>query len=230
MTKLLAVDTCSKSCSVAVFTGRQAAVELTASAARTHTAHLMQMIHQALEMAESDVGDLDALAVTLGPGSFTGLRIGLATVKGLAFMGRKPVIGVSSLEALAWQGMPWPHAVCAMLDARRGEVYSAVYRARGDRLEREGAERVLSADAVLESAPRPCIFVGDGARLHRERIAAALGENARFAPDERHVIRASSVAALALRQLEGESAGAVCQVVPRYIRRPDAEKVSRSNY
>jgi tRNA threonylcarbamoyladenosine biosynthesis protein TsaB len=223
MSNLLAVDTTSKSCSVAVILGQKPAIEITAAVAKTHATQLLPMIRQALRTAAATVGDLDAMAVTIGPGSFTGLRIGLSTVQGLAFAGRTPVIGVSSLEALAYQGLPWPQAICAMLDARRGEVYSAFYRACGERLEREGPERVLAPESLLAEVPRPCLFVGDGARLHRALIENTLGDSACFAPPERHVIRASSVAAVARPQLEGLRPGDGAGIVPRYVRRADAE-------
>ena len=147
--KLLAVDTSTRACSVAVVDQDRLACEITTGPAGTHSTHLLSLIRTALELSEMELHGIDGLAVCVGPGSFTGLRIGVSTVKGLAFATAKPVAGVSSLEALAQPCLPWPHLICAMLDARKGEVYAARYRARDGRLEREGREVVLSiADAL----------------------------------------------------------------------------------
>jgi tRNA threonylcarbamoyladenosine biosynthesis protein TsaB len=117
---LLAVDTSTCSCSVAVMTGDRIASELTSLSSRTHTTHLMAMIRDALARAHTEPAALDGFAVTVGPGSFTGLRIGISTVKGLAFACGKPCVGISSLEALAAACPPHPYAICSVMDARKG--------------------------------------------------------------------------------------------------------------
>jgi tRNA threonylcarbamoyladenosine biosynthesis protein TsaB len=101
--KILAVDTATKSCSVAIIDAGSLSAELTTQSDQTHSKHLMQRIDAVLGMADLSAVDLDGLAVTLGPGSFTGLRIGISTIKGLAYALGKPVVGISSLNALAWQ-------------------------------------------------------------------------------------------------------------------------------
>lgn len=221
--KLLAVDTASRSCSVAVADGERLAAELTATVARTHTAHLMTMVDSALGMAGLDVGAMDGFAVTLGPGSFTGLRIGISTVKGLAFAAGRPAAGVSSLAALACQALPWPGLVCALLDARRGEVYAGLYRVAGGRPVALAAERVLPPERLLAEIHTPCMFVGDGAERHQGLVRARLGERAHFLPGERNVIRAANVAALAIPALELAGAGDLDLLLPRYVRPSESE-------
>jgi tRNA threonylcarbamoyladenosine biosynthesis protein TsaB len=166
---------------------------------------------------------LDGLAVCVGPGSFTGLRIGVSTVKGLAFATAKPVAGVSSLEALAQACLPWPHLICAMLDARKGEVYAARYRARDGHLEREGHEVVLSIEDALGGIHEACLFVGDGASRYRETIGVRLGPLALFPAPGQDIIRASTVAALAQVQFARKQIADLDRLVPCYVRHSDVE-------
>jgi tRNA threonylcarbamoyladenosine biosynthesis protein TsaB len=221
--KLLAVDTSTRACSVAVVDQDRLACEITTGPTGTHSTHLLRLIRMALEFSEIELHGLDGLAVCVGPGSFTGLRIGVATVKGLAFAAAKPVSGVSSLEALAQPCLPWPHLICAMLDARKGEVYAARYRGRDGRLEREGREVVLSIADALVGIHEACLFVGDGARRYNEAIGSKLGPLALFPAAGQDIIRASSVAALAQRQFVRKEIEDLDRLVPRYVRHSDAE-------
>jgi tRNA threonylcarbamoyladenosine biosynthesis protein TsaB len=221
--KLLAVDTSTRACSVAVVDRDRLASEITTGPTGTHSTHLLRLIRMALALAEVELHGLDGLAVSVGPGSFTGLRIGVSTVKGLAFATAKPVAGVSSLEALAQPCLPWPHLICAMLDARQDEVYAARYRGREGRLEREGREAVLSIEDALDGIHEVCLFVGDGASRYRGPIGAKLGPLALFPAPSQDIIRASSVAALAQRQFARNEIDDLDRLVPRYVRQSDAE-------
>ena len=221
--KLLAVDTSTRACSVAVVDQDRLACEITTGPAGTHSTHLLSLIRTALALAEMELHGLDGLAVCVGPGSFTGLRIGVSTVKGLAFATAKPVAAVSSLEALAQPWLPWPHLICAMLDARKGEVYAARYRARDGHLEREGREAVLSTEEALDGIHETCLFVGDGASRYREPIGVRLGPLALFPAAGQDIIRASSVAALAQVQFARKEIEDLDRLVPRYVRHSDAE-------
>jgi len=221
--KLLAVDTSTRACSVAVVDGDRLASEITIGPTGTHSTHLLSLIRTALSLAEMELNGLDGLAVCVGPGSFTGLRIGVSTVKGLAFAAGKPVAGVSSLEALAQPCRPWPHLICAMLDARKTEVYAARYRACDGRLEREGFEAVLSIEDALDGIHDACLFVGDGARRYREPIGLKLGSLALFPTASQDIIRASSVAALAQLQFARKKIEDLDRLAPRYVRHSDAE-------
>jgi len=221
--RILAVDTATRCCSVAVRDGERLAAELSVLSERTHSVHLMRMIREALKLAALELQQIDGLAVSIGPGSFTGLRIGISTVQGLAFAGGKPCVGVSSLEALASGCLPWPHAISALMDARKGEVYVGRYRERGDRLERLTPERVMLLEDVLQPMEAPWLFVGDGAERYQERIRAVLGELAAFAPLERNYPRAGIVARLAQPLLEGGQGVDAGLLSPRYLRQSDAE-------
>lgn len=234
--RILAVDTCSRSCSVAVTDSGKLAGEVTTLRPQTHSRHLMRMIDMALEMAGTTLDAVDAFGVTRGPGSFTGLRIGISTIKGLALAAGKPAVGVSSLQALALPLMCFDRLVCALLDAGKGEVYSASYRfARSAGLsETEGdsrwgttgfsaEEKVLHPADVLADITAPCTFVGEGARAYASLITARLGEKARLAANEHHVIRGASVARLAFLRLKYDAGNDITGLVPRYLRKSDAE-------
>jgi tRNA threonylcarbamoyladenosine biosynthesis protein TsaB len=220
---VLALDTATRSCSVAVAIDGRTASEVSTLSNRTHSLHLMGMIRDALALAELSLTDIDGLAVTIGPGSFTGLRIGISTAKGLAFAAGKPCVGVSSLEALASVCLPWPERICVLMDARKGEVYTAIYQESGGRLERIGDERVVAPETILRTIASPHLFVGEAVLLYEKQIRAIVAENARWAPRDRLFPKASTVAWLARDLLAAATADEVDCLVPRYLRQSDAE-------
>lgn len=221
--KILAVDTATKSCSVAVTDGEVVCAELTTVNEQTHSKHLLEMIHTVTQMADMSIAELDGFAVTIGPGSFTGLRIGISSIKGLALAFDKPVVGISSLEALAQQTVPSSYLVVPCLDARKGEIYFAHYRFANGLLTKEKVEVVLPPDQVVKDIFEPCIFVGSGAQVYQDLIRQELGANAIIALQNRHIIRASTVAYLGMKRLENDDVDDINALVPHYIRKSDAE-------
>jgi len=221
--KILAVDTATTSCSAAIVNDGLVSAELSTVNNQTHSRHLMNMIDTVCGMSGVKIAEMDGFAVTVGPGSFTGLRIGVSTVKGLAWSLDKPVVGVSSLDALAWQCTPVKYLVCALLDARRHEVYCCRYRFQDGELKKEGAEQVLSPVEVIGDIREPCLFVGSGAVLYRGQIADKLGASAHFAGWNHDNIRASSVAGLSLERFIHQKTDDVALLVPQYIRKSYAE-------
>ena len=220
---ILAVDTATNSCSVAVTDDGKLAAELTISKDETHSKHLMELIHSVLQNAGFGVGDLDGLAVTIGPGSFTGLRIGISTIKGLALALGKPVVGVSTLKALARQCGQTPHLICPLLDARKGEVYAATYGFNKGQLIQKTGARAMIPEAVVEDIKSTCVFIGTGARVYRQRIIAVAGSLAHFVPEGQNTIKASSVAFLSMPRFEANDTDGISDLVPHYIRKSDAE-------
>ena len=222
--KILAVDTATASCSAAVMrTDGSLLAELTKVETRTHSMHLMNIINCVCDLSGIEIGDLGGFAVTVGPGSFTGLRIGISTIKGLAWSLKKPVVGISSLDALAWQCQQSDYLICPLLDARKKEVYFCRYRFQRGELKKEGIEQVGAPEQALHDIREPSLFVGSGALLYREIISAELGALAQFASATQHVIRASSVAGLSLSEFNACNTDDIALLVPHYIRKSDAE-------
>ena len=221
--KILAVDTATKSCSVAVIDGDSLLAESTTFNDQTHSRHLLNIIDTVMGKAGLKITQLDGFAVSIGPGSFTGLRIGISSIKGLAFSLNKPVVGVSSLEALAFQCRQNPYLICPLIDARKQEVYFCRFRYKKGELIKEGPERVASPAEAVRGIREPCVFVGTGAKLYQELILTELGDLAHFVAESQHPIQASAVAWLSLPRFKRQETDDVHLLVPHYIRKSDAE-------
>jgi tRNA threonylcarbamoyladenosine biosynthesis protein TsaB len=181
------------------------------------------MISHLIEEVGLRIDAMDAFAVVQGPGSFTGLRIGISSINGLAASSGKPVVGVSSLEALARQCLGFSGNICAMIDARKSEVYFAVYRAEAGDLQRLTAEQVAPPDQAVAATDTPCLFVGSGALLYRHMIEKRSEAPALPAAPFQHHIRASTVAYLAWQRMEQGDCAAIQGLVPSYVRQSDAQ-------
>lgn len=220
---ILAVDTATTSCSVAIIDENCVLTEVTLDREETHSKHLMDMIHSAIGFSGLNFSDLDGFAVVKGPGSFTGLRIGISTVKGLAKGFEKPMVGISSLEALAMQASSSPHLICPLLDARRGEVYFSKYRVKDGRLTAEADEQVSSPENAIRDIAEACVFVGNGTLLYRKMLWDMMGASANFAPMPQNTIKASTVAFLSLNKFQNSDTDDIDTFIPHYIRKSDAE-------
>jgi tRNA threonylcarbamoyladenosine biosynthesis protein TsaB len=221
--KILAVDTATTSCSVAVVHNDAVLAETTLVRQQTHSKHLMEMIDHVLGLSGLTISALNGFALTIGPGTFTGLRIGLGTIKGLAMASHCPVVGISSLDALAMQAAPTPHMICSMIDARRKEVYFSAYRLQDGRLKKETKDVVLPPEAAAAYIEEPCVFVGSGALTYRTVIQASVDNRAYFMPPLQNIIKASTVAHLSMPKFKSDNTDQIGSLVPYYIRRPDAE-------
>lgn len=220
---ILAVDTATRTCSVAVLVDGEVSVELMDVSGETHSRHLMTMVDRAVYESGVDVGGFDGFAVTRGPGSFTGLRIGISAVKGLAAAAGKPVAGISSLKVLAAQAAGTADLIYTVLDARRNEVYGAGFRHYDGRLDQVRPEVVMPPEAAVEGIDENCLLVGDGVRVYRERLLGVLGPLASVAPPDCHVIRASTIGYLALEAFGRGAGAAPAALVPSYIRQSYAD-------
>jgi tRNA threonylcarbamoyladenosine biosynthesis protein TsaB len=221
---LLAVDTSTSTGGVAVVENDTVVAAIQVTSKKTHAKRVMAAIDTALHLAVMDVGQLDGYVVTVGPGSFTGLRIGISAVKGLGFATGKPAAGVSTLEVLAYPFAWFPHLVCPMLDARKEQVYSALYRWGGNgQWERIAPECVVDPALWLDAIDRPCLFVGDGAMLYRRLIEDKLGSGAMFVPPCLNTLQVAVVAEIGLREFEKGNSVDAAHLAPRYIRSSDAE-------
>lgn len=221
--KILAVDTATTSCSVAIVDQTSLLSEFTLDSEETHSKHLMGMVKATLKMSGLNFPDIDGFAVTRGPGSFTGLRIGISTIKGLAVASGKPVVGVSSLESLAHQVSYSRDLICPILDARKGEVYFSRYRYLNGHLKKQTKERVAPPDKAIDGLNESCLFVGNGALLYNKMILEKMGEFASFAPMIQNTIRASTLAYLSMAKFEKDDTDDIEKILPYYIRKSDAE-------
>lgn len=222
--KILAIDTGGYSCSVALTENDTLKYEYAADHGRTHAVTLPGMIDAVLSASGTPFGDIDGFAVSTGPGSFTGLRIGIATIKGLGLAASKPVAAVSSLEALAYQCPGVETLICPLIDARKKEVYAAFYRWCGGRLNTVDPPTVGTPENILPGIRERCFFVGSGALLYKDIIENRLEKTSSIAPPGVNRVRASTVARLGYRQLQDNRGVSAHSVVPLYVRRPDAVK------
>ncbi len=238
---ILAVESSGNVASAAIAERSKILAEYTVNIGKTHSQTLLPMIDRVLSDAEMSVNDLDAIAVSRGPGSFTGLRIGSATAKGLAASAGIPIIDVPTLEALAvGVGNAGGRLICPIIDARRNEVYSALFE-ENDRfgsvsgvqgsthgpLTRIGQERALGMEqllAELTAMDREVIFVGDALRVHAEKIKAAGNGKFILAPLSACDLRAGCVATVGLNMLESGKAIDGSDHTPVYLRLSSAER------
>ncbi|QWV98884.1 tRNA (adenosine(37)-N6)-threonylcarbamoyltransferase complex dimerization subunit type 1 TsaB [Geomonas nitrogeniifigens] len=224
--KILTVDTSSNCSSVSLSDDATLLGECLLGEDRSNSGRLMDSISGLLRAARLAPEGLDCLAVSLGPGSFTGVRVGIATVKGLALATGKPVVGFSSLAMLA-MNLPYSSAqVAPLFDARKGEVYGALYRC-GALPAAVVADAVLSPADFLALVREPTIFVGDGALRYRDLIRDTLGELAIFPPWHTNLPRASAGAVIAREAAREGKFTPLAQLNPTYLRASEAEIAKR---
>ena len=223
---ILAFETSAKSCSAALHDGQKLLAESYQNSGLTHSQTLMVMAEDLLKVCGKSAADVTHLAVAAGPGSFTGIRIGVSAAKGFAWGAELPVYGVSTLEAMALGLGAMDGHVCACMDARRKQVYNAVFLAEDGCLTRVSEDRAISLEELkkeLEHIDGPIYLVGDGAELTFRTLSADL-PGLRLPPEHRRHQRASGVALAAIEAMNrGESAdGAALQ--PNYLRMSQAER------
>jgi tRNA threonylcarbamoyladenosine biosynthesis protein TsaB len=225
--RLLAVETSTLTGAVALLDGAAVVAETRLNVAVTHGERLLMTVDGLLAAARWDLGALDAFAVAIGPGSFTGLRIGVSTVKSLAFATGKRLVGVPTLDALAWSLPYAAHPVCPILDAKKDEVYAALYATGGGRLEQLLPYRAVAPEALAESLVRdvggPVVFLGDGVAPFASVLTRVMGGAARFAPAGLRLPSAASLGDLAASALGRGEAADPATLAPLYVRRSEAE-------
>lgn len=221
--KILAIETSTMLGGIAIMDEENLIAEIRLNVKSTHSERLMLGIDSALRLADLRISDIDVYCTSIGPGSFTGLRIGLSTVKGFAFATGRPVVAVPTLDAFAWNLPFSTYPVCPMLDARKKEVYTALYKWDGKDFEKIIPELSVRPDDFIRDIKGPVIFIGEGARIYRETILSIMGGDALFAPPDRDVPSASSVAHLGIKKaIRGEFSDPV-SLTPFYIRKSEAE-------
>ena len=220
---VLGIETSSLHGGVAVVGAEGLVAECILNLEVTYSERLLPAVERVLADAGLTVEDLGGLAVAIGPGSFTGLRIGLSTAKGLAAASGTPLVGVPTLKALAWSHPLSRYPICPILDARKGEVYCAMFRWAHGEFEQVMADAALPPAALAARIAEPTLFVGDGVAAYGRFLAGALGPRAVFAPPSLSGARPVAVAALGRdRLLRGERDDPAA-LVPSYLRPSEAE-------
>ena len=217
----LACDTSTSILSVALSTETSLMAEWTQECGRAHTERLMEVTRFLLKEADTCLADVDHLAVSRGPGSFTGLRVGISAWQGLALGANKPLVGVSTLDAMS-RLVTWEGQVCTLLDARMHEVFFAVYLFENGLRTQVVTEQAGPIDDLLDIVEENTLFLGNGAALYRDTIKAKTA-NPVFAPPWMSVPRAAAVAAESRAVLCKEPGMAEQAVEPVYLRKAQAE-------
>lgn len=218
--KLLVIDTSGPVCGTAVMDGEKTVSEFTAQNRNTHSASLMPMVEAALAAAGTEIGQLDAIAAVTGPGSFTGVRIGVATAKGLAHGAGIPCIPVDALEALSVSAGAFDGIICPIQDARAGQVYAAAFR-DGCRLTGDAPMKLDDFLEKIAGLGDHFLFTGDGVPVFREKIREILGEKAVFSPAHLGYLRPSAAGLIAMNK--GEKTDYL-HLEATYLRPPNAQK------
>lgn len=224
--RIFAVDTSARSASAALVENGVIKGEYFINTMLTHSETLMPIVDLLFKSVRVEPKDVDCFAVNCGPGSFTGLRIGIAAIKGMTFALEKPCIAVSTLESMAYNLLGENAVVCAVMDARCSQVYNALFDVSGGEPVRLCDDRALQIDELAEelrSIEKRIVLVGDGAKLCYDRLSQELS-NVEIANENVRYQRASSTAFVAERLFEKGEILTSSQLMPRYLRLPQAQR------
>lgn len=225
--KILALDSSGLVASVAVIEDDEMIAEYTVNYKKTHSQTLLPMIDEMVKMINLDMATIDAIAVMAGPGSFTGLRIGAASAKGLGLALDKPLIAVPTLEALAYNLYGVDMLICPLMDARRNQVYTGIYYFEGVELKTlkdQCAEDIEATIGYLNKQGRPVIFLGDGVPVYRDIIKERAQCKYSFAPAHLNRQRAGALGTLAIIYHEQGKDISADEYRPDYLRLSQAER------
>ena len=220
---ILALESSAKAASAALMEDESLIAQYSQCSGLTHSRTLLPMVEDMLKNTEKKIADVDLIAVAHGPGSFTGIRIGVSTVKGLAWASDKKCVGVSTLEAMAWHGVSAGGLICPVMDARRSQVYNALFETDGDgrpvRLTEDRAVSLAELAGELKDYECAPLLVGDGAKLTYDYLTNE-GIACRMAPANLLYQSAWGVGMAAL----GKDAGSADDLLPVYLRLSQAER------
>jgi len=224
---VLGIETSSTCGSVAVVEDRKVLGELFFNTGRKHSTKIVPSITNLLSTVGLDKADLEGIAVTSGPGSYTSLRIGISIAKGLAYSLDIPLIGISTLQCVAFNSIISPHLICSLIDARKGELYSALFRYNTGELERISEDQIVSIDYLCQAIDEKTVLIGDGLYLYKSTFVDRINGLVLFAPEHLCYGRASSCAILGIDNFKKAKRDEVNTLVPKYIRQADAELLDK---
>lgn len=223
---ILSVDSSSSTATCALVKEDKILGEINLNDKKEHSVILIDLIDSLLTRCNLTLDDVDGFAISEGPGSFTGLRIGMATIKGLAFGSNKPCLAISTLDTLAYNVVNFNGIICPIMDALRGNVYSNLYKNNNGKLEAISEANCLSIEelvSVLKEKNEPVIFLGDGLIKHKEYLLENLN-NLSFAPLNSNYPKASSLGELALQLFNSGVTQDLNKIAPVYLRKSQAER------
>lgn len=225
--KLLAIDTTSNVATAAVVEETKCLGEITLNHSKTHSQKMMPIIESLLNELALDIKELDGIAVSAGPGSFTGVRIGMATAKALGHAQNLPVYPVSALEGLAYNVPAFDGLICPIMDARRDQVYTAIFKIENQKMVRILEDSPLSINELLMELDKnneKVLFLGDGIVRFKDTIINHIGDRSVFASPHLRMQRASSVGFLVLEKIDEFENPSYLNAVPDYLRKSQAER------
>jgi tRNA threonylcarbamoyladenosine biosynthesis protein TsaB len=222
--RVLGIDTSTSCGSIGLIVDERILCEYSLEGKASHSERILKTIDRVLEDSGFSIGDIDGFVISIGPGSFTGLRIGVSAVKGLAFATGKPVAGVSTLDALAQNVRYSPYLICPLLDARKGEVYAALYRnAEKDGLSKLAPEMAIKPADLLKRINEKALFLGNGVNPYGDLIRRELGSMAHIAHSPFNFVHGAVVAQLGRQNLKKGEYLDLEGFTPQYLRKSDAE-------
>ncbi|MEW6615229.1 MAG: tRNA (adenosine(37)-N6)-threonylcarbamoyltransferase complex dimerization subunit type 1 TsaB [Thermodesulfobacteriota bacterium] len=223
--KVLAIETSTMAGSVALVDDDELVSEYLLNIDITHSERLLLAIDCVMRDTMISMGEIDGFAISIGPGSFTGLRIGASTVKGLAYAVNKPVVGIPTLDAMAENISFTGYLICPILDARKKQVYTALYkRDAKNRLKKITPDLAINPGELLKKIQEKVVFLGDGIKVYHTLIKEVLKDMAFFAPLNLRLPRAASVARLSLYQFKKNNVLDLNTFTPSYVRPSEAEE------
>jgi len=225
--RILALDSSGLVATIAIIEDNQMLAEYTVNYKKTHSQTLLPMLDEVVKMIEFDLSTLDAIAVAGGPGSFTGLRIGAATAKGLGLALNKPLIHVPTVDGMAYNLYGNNGLICPIMDARRNQVYTGIYRFEDGEFQVIEEQMAISLDELigkLNQYGEKVTFLGDGVPVYQEKILAELQLDVYFAPSYMNRQRASAVGALGMKYFKEGKFESAAEHRPDYLRLSQAER------
>ena len=228
---ILALDTSGPNCSVAILSDQKVIANFNINIGKTHSETLLPLIDDILKFSNLTLDDIDVYACSVGPGSFTGIRIGIATIKGFAISANKPIVSVSSLESLAYNIPTFDGLICSILDAKNNNVYAGIYKIN-DSLEMIGDYYTDSINDLindLKEETNNILFVGDGAISYKDILKNNLNEKAFFTPYHLNEQSSVSVAKAALNKFNRNEIETVDTLHPLYLKKSQAERMLEQN-
>lgn len=229
--RILAIESATLTASACILEGDVILGEITTNFKKTHSETLLPMVDSLMKMTGMKVKDMDAFTVSVGPGSFTGLRIGIAGIKGLSFAVNKPCIAVSTIESLAMNGLHTDAIICPMIDARRNQVYTGAFLSEKGMLKRilpdmplDICEVVEKMEALSKEHGKKILYLGDGATAYKDAILDASKETPVFADFSMNYIRASFTARIAKEKFLRNETVTAEELEAVYLRKSQAEQ------